>query len=231
MKLQPEANPRLGPKDKSRRMTYAEFMATDYELGSYYELADGRLCVWPFPELGHAMVADWLQSLFMDYRLEHKEVANFCTSKGYVTIPNRKRDTATRPDLSVYRGVPRLALNLTWRDISPLLVAEVTAPEHAEKDVSRNVRLYLQVPSIVEYWLIDARESLSYPTLRVHRRNGRKWKIIEVAPKESYTTPLLPGFELLNDHRHHYEGFFNRAKKHRKDQQGKAKPRAKEARR
>jgi Uma2 family endonuclease len=193
-----------GPADHGRRLSYDEFMAANYELGSYYELADGRLCVYPFPELGHAMVADWPQCLLLTYAEAHKDVVNFCTSKGYVIVPNRKRDTALRPDVAAYQNVPRFGRNLAWRDMSPFLVAEVTAPEHAEKDVGRNVRFYSQVPTIVEYWLVDARESLDYPTLRIHQRNGKKWKVVEVAPKEPYTTPLLPNFKLLNDHRAYY---------------------------
>ena len=219
MSPQPDEKPQLGPDNIGLRMTYAEFMAADYELGSYYELADGRLCAWPFPNPGHAMTADWLLSLLLDYSHGHEEVINFCGAKGYVTVPGRKRDTALRPDLAAYRGVPLFARNTTWQDISPLLVAEVTAPEHVDKDVGRNLRLYLQVPSIEEYWLVDGRDSLDYPTLRVHRRNGKKWKIIEVAPRAIYTTPLLPDFTLLNDHRRYCKDRFTPPK-----QRGTARP-------
>jgi len=61
--------------------------------------------------------------------------------------------------------------------------------------------LYFQVPSIWEYWLVDGLEDAERPSLRVHRRRGKRWHIIDVAAGETYTTKLLPGFELMLDPR------------------------------
>ena len=64
----------------------------------------------------------------------------------------------------------------------------------------RNVELYLRVPSIREYWIFDPRQDPDRPTLRVYRRRGSRWqRPVDVAPGETYTTPLLPGFALLLD--------------------------------
>jgi hypothetical protein len=35
--------------------------------------------------------------------------------------------------------------------------------------------------------------------LLAHRRHGKQWRIKEVPPGESYTTRLLPDFELIVD--------------------------------
>jgi hypothetical protein len=56
--------------------------------------------------------------------------------------------------------------------------------------------LYWQVPSIQEYWVFDLRPEAEH-RLTVHRRQKRKWKILLLAVGETYTTPLLPGFELV----------------------------------
>jgi hypothetical protein len=37
--------------------------------------------------------------------------------------------------------------------------------------------------------------------MRVHRRYGKRWKIIELAYGDTYTTRLLPGFALTIDPR------------------------------
>jgi hypothetical protein len=48
---------------------------------------------------------------------------------------------------------------------------------------------------------VDARDDPEQPTLRVHRRQGKKWVIKDFAFGETYTTSLLPGFRLLIDPR------------------------------
>ena len=69
------------------------------------------------------------------------------------------------------------------------------------KDLVRNVELYWLVGSIKEYWVFDAREDADHPSLRVYRRRGKKWQILDFGPKEIYTTRLFPGFELFLDSR------------------------------
>jgi hypothetical protein len=60
----------------------------------------------------------------------------------------------------------------------------------------------VQVPSIREYWILDAREGPNDPTLIVYRRRGAVWlKPRTFAYGETYTTSLLPRFKLLIDPR------------------------------
>jgi hypothetical protein len=61
----------------------------------------------------------------------------------------------------------------------------------------RNVGLHLQVPSIEEYWLLDSRDDPERPSLRVHRRFGGLWRVIDLGPARRYSTRLLPGVELI----------------------------------
>ena len=56
-----------------------------------------------------------------------------------------------------------------------MLVVEVVSSDR-EKDLVRNVALYLAVPSIREYWVIDPRPSADRPTLLVYRRRGARWQ-------------------------------------------------------
>jgi len=84
-----------------------------------------------------------------------------------------------------------------WRDYSPILVVEVVSPDTADKDLVRNRRLYLRVPGIREYWILDPRENPALPSMIVYRRQGTRWRRYDYAPGSTYTTRLLPGFELL----------------------------------
>src|SRR5262249_50698097 len=110
--------------------------------------------------------------------------------------------TNPEPDLAAYCGFPRDASlrDLSWDDISPILVIEIVSEDKPEKDLERNVDLYLHVPSIREYWILDPRTDADHPPMRVCRRRGQRWqRPIDIAPGETYTTKLLPGFQLLLD--------------------------------
>jgi Uma2 family endonuclease len=194
---------KLGPADHGRPMDLDEFMAGDYREGYQYELIDGKLYVSPQPNLPEDRVAEWLHYKVSVYSKAHLDIINYVTARARVFVPGRRRTTCPEPDLSAYRDFP-LDLSfrtVRWQDVSPLLVAEIMSAEDPDKDLVRNVALYLQVPTIREYWLLDTREDPERPTMTVHRRRGARWQIISVLPGETYTTRLLPGFELVLDPR------------------------------
>ena len=82
-----------------------------------------------------------------------------------------------------------------------MLVAEIPSADDSDKDLVRNVELYLEVPSIREYWILDPLLDPDAPGLRVYRRRGRsRQKPIDVPFGGVYETPrLLPGFRLVVD--------------------------------
>src|SRR5258708_10401086 len=77
-----------------------------------------------------------------------------------------------RSTLFHYTPLFRSLKQRRWQNVSPLLVAEVISEDTAEKDLERNVALYLLVPSIREYWIIDPRISPDEPTLTVYRHRN-----------------------------------------------------------
>ena len=156
------------------------------------------------PDLPHDSIEVWLYDQLVFYRHKHPEITNYVTAGGRVFVPGHQRATCPEPDIAAYESfpyhVPRRERN--WRTLSPILVIEVISPDTASKDLQRNVRLYLEVPSIREYWIVDQREDSDYPSLIVYRRRGTKWqKPIHVGPV-TYTTKLLPDFELKLDAPH-----------------------------
>jgi Uma2 family endonuclease len=195
---------KIGPADHGRPMTLDEFLTGSYEPGYKYELIDGKLYVSPEPNLPQGLIEHWLLRKLDRYSDEHPEVLNWLHSKTRVFVPGRRRVTCPEPDVAAYHDFPldRDYRDIRWQDVSPVLVVEVLSPEAPEKDLVRNVELYLQVPSIREYWILDCRDDPNHPTLLVYRRRGQRWqRPIDVAPGETYTTRLLPGFELLLDPR------------------------------
>jgi Uma2 family endonuclease len=183
-------------------MSYDEFMAGDYREGYKYEVIDGKLYVSPHPELAEARVEDWLHDRLGDYARERPDIINYISGKARVLVPGRRGATAPQPDLAAYRDFPRRPIRgPRWVDVSPVLVVEVVHGADTAKDLVRNVKLYRQVPSVQEYWMTDARDNPDRPSLRVHRRYGKRCRISDLAFGETYTTPLLPGFKLLIDPR------------------------------
>jgi Uma2 family endonuclease len=192
----------LTPKDQGRPLSLEEFERADGQEGYRYELIDGKLEVSPLPNLPHDLIADWLAEKLRDYRRRHPEVINRVKAPARVFLPERAAVTAPEPDVVAYHDFPSLRriADLRWQDVSPLLVAEVLSEDTADKDLVRNRDLYLQVPSIREYWILDPRASADQPTLTVYRRRGRRWqRPINVPAGGTYTTRLLPDFVLVLD--------------------------------
>jgi Uma2 family endonuclease len=195
---------KLRPADHGRTISAEEFEAARGEEGYRFELIDGKVVVSPVAELDHDSVLEWLNDHLKAYRLRHPEVINYVSTHSRVFVPDSPSLTLPQPDLAAYRNFPdHLPFDeRDWRDISPVLVVEVLSPDDAQKDLVRNVELYLQVPSVQEYWILDPRHGANQLTLRAYRRRGRRWlRPIEVAAGAEYSTRFLPGFALLIDPR------------------------------
>lgn len=192
---------KIGLLDHGRPMSLDEFLTGDYEEGYRYELIDGKLYVNPSPNVPESMVERWISLKLHDYSLDHLEIVNCVLLKSRVHVPGRRRTTIPEPDVAAYQGFPldRDFRALRWQDLSPILVVEILSADDPAKDLVRNVELYLQVPTIREYWVLDARLDPNQPSMRVYRRHGRQWRILDVTPGATYTTRLLPGFELILD--------------------------------
>jgi Uma2 family endonuclease len=194
---------RIGPLDHGLALTFEEFMAGDYEEGYQYELIDGRLYASPQANQPENWVQNWARTKLKLFSIAHPRIINHVTGPARVFVPGRPGITTPDPDIAAYRDFPlHLPIRkIRWQDLRPLLVGEVLSADDPGKDLVRNVELYWQVPSIKEYWVFDAREDADHPSLRVYRRRGKKWQILEFGPQDIYTTKLLPGFELILDSR------------------------------
>jgi Uma2 family endonuclease len=194
---------KLGPADDGRPLSYDDFMTAEYREGFRHELIDGRLAVGAQPNLRHDRYQEWLSFPLRVYVRQFPDVINYVGSAARVFVPGRDATTCPAPDVAAYRNLPLdLPLDAVgWQDVSPLLVAEVLSPDNPEKDLERNVELYLLVPSIKEYWILDHLADAERPTLHVYRRQGRRWRVLRYGYGETYTTKLLPGFELVIDPR------------------------------
>jgi Uma2 family endonuclease len=193
----------LTPADHGRALTLEDFLSAASQEGHRYEIIHGRLEVSPLPDLPHDELHDWLRDRLATYSREHPEVIARVKGPARVFLPDEDEGpTAPEPEVACYPAYPenRPIGERRWQDISPRLVVEIISADTADKDLQRNRRLYLGVPTIREYWIIDPRESHDRPTLLVYRRRGQRWgRVLTIPPGGTYTTPLLPGFTLVVD--------------------------------
>ena len=194
----------LTPADQGRELSWEEFASADTEGGFRYEMIEGRIEVSPVPNFQHDRVLSQLLSALYLYSAQHKDILPHVSARGCVFLPDPPRGiTAPEPDIAGYtdlfpEGTPEVEQD--WRNITPALVVEILSEGTEDKDLERNRRLYLQVPSIREYWIVDPRPSDDEPMMIVFRRRGTRW-----APRRillaggTYTTPMLPGFSLVMD--------------------------------
>jgi Uma2 family endonuclease len=197
------ATGKIGPKDHGRPMTLDEFLSADRTEGCRYELIDGELYVSPEADLPEAQDNLWIFTRLLLYARDFPDVINCVHPRARVFVPRRKRVTCPQPDVAAYHDFPvHLPIRkLRWQDVSPILVVEVLSSADPDKDLVRNVQLYWQVPTIKEYWVLDVRDDPDRPTLTVYRRRSKRWPVMHHSFGETYTTPLLPGFELIVDPR------------------------------
>jgi Uma2 family endonuclease len=195
---------KIGPSDHGRPMTLDEFEAAAATEGYQYELIDGQLYVSPQPDLPQNQLDEWMHTKLAVYSSSHLEVINYVSGKARVFVSGRPGVTNPEPDVAAYQNFP-LDLpfsELAWQDVHPVLVVEVLSVDDPDKDSVRNLKLYLQVPSIKEYWVIDSLlEGPERPHLRIYRRTSGRWRALHYGPGATYTTRLLPGFSLVVDPR------------------------------
>ena len=194
----------LTHEDHGRALSWEEFASADAQEGYRYEMIEGRIEVSPVPNLPHDIVMTRIWGALFIYSEQHKDILPYVSARGRVFLPDPPRGiTAPEPDIAGYtdffpEGTP--VADQDWHDISPAIVVEILSEGTEDKDLERNRRLYLQVPSIREYWIVDPRATANEPMMIVFRRRGTRWAPRRIVlAGETYTTAMLPGFSLVLD--------------------------------
>jgi len=199
--IMPLVQLKLGPADRDTPLSLDDFESAEYEPGYKYELIDGRLSVAPAPNLPENFLETWLYQELTVYHKRQPEILGYVTSKPRIFVEGRRRSTVPEPDIACYARIDLVGglRDLAWRDMRPILVCEILVDGDPAKDLVRNPELYLAVPSIKEYWVLDGRLDPERPTLIQHRRHGKRWVVREFPYGSTFTTKLLPGFSLRID--------------------------------
>src|SRR5581483_1578671 len=127
----------LGPADHGRPITREEFDAARGQEGYRYELIEGKVYVSPLPNLPHELIRKWIEEALRSYKRAHPDVLNFVTGPARVIVPGEEDATNPEPDLAGYRDFlqrPPFS-EVSWDDVSPILVGEIVFNDKPEKDL------------------------------------------------------------------------------------------------
>lgn len=194
---------RFGPADHGRPITDRQAESAEFVGGFKYEIIEGRLYVSPEPNFPEHFLENWIRDALGHYKTNHPEVINFIATKGRVFLPLATPATIPEPDIAAYANVPtdRPLRQTRWQILSPILVCEILVDGDLQKDLGRNPSLYLRVPSIQEYWVVNGAENPDEPSLIHYVRRGKRWAITTHPFGATFTPKVLPGFSLVIDPR------------------------------
>jgi Uma2 family endonuclease len=179
----------LGPEHAGILMTPEEFDAIEDADENYvYELIDGVLIVAPPPSEGERGPNEYLAQILRNYQDDHPQgsALNYTLSEHAIRTRNSRR----RADRVIWAGLGRTP-NVR-RDMPSIAIEFVSVGKRSRvRDYEAKRDEYLAA-GVVEYWVIDRFRR----QMTVFRRDGRRIAEVVIREADSYTTPLLPGFEL-----------------------------------
>lgn len=177
---------RIGPEHNGMAMTPEEFDAIEEWDENYrYELVRGVLVVSPPAGVGETKPNDELGYLLLRYRDMHPQGSALDDTTYEFTI--RTSTGRRRADRVIWAGLGRQPV---YRSDIPAVAIEWVARRKRDRQRDHiEKRDEYHEAGVREYWVIDRFRRI----MTVYR--GRDQEIV-VREGETYTTPLLPGFEL-----------------------------------
>lgn len=169
------------------RLTYDDFCLFPND-GKRHEIINGEHIVTPSPLTPHQRVVTRLTYYLMAFLEAHPLGEVFVAPFDVVF----SRFDVVEPDL-LYISKKRSRI-LTHKNVqgAPDLVVEVLSKGTADIDRETKLKLYERF-GVTEYWMIDPEK----PAAEIYRAAKKRMKLsAKLAPKDSLTSPLFPGFSL-----------------------------------
>lgn len=177
----------FGPASAGTLMTPREFDRAKFMEGYRYELVHGVLIVSPSPlenERDPNGELEYLLRLYRDTHAEGKALDATLAEQTVWTKANRRR-----AERIIWAGLG----HLPRRRETPTIVVEFVSAGKRDRmrDYEEKRDEYMEM-GVKEYWIFDRFQR----TLTVYAARGGKVKKEVLREKQTYTTELLPGFEL-----------------------------------
>jgi Uma2 family endonuclease len=173
-------------------MTADEFdRIVNYDERFNYELIHGVLVVTPIPSAAEADPNEELGTLLRNYQATHPHgsTLDLTLAERYVYTEDSRR----RADRLIWAGLSRLPD--LGRDVPTIVVEFVSRGKRDRlRDYEQKRREYLGL-GVKEYWVID-RFQRTLTIFRWQPHSSGAEETVVINDTASYTTALLPGFEL-----------------------------------
>ena len=178
----------LTPSDVDVELSREEFLEGDFDPQWRYERTQGRLVVMPPPEFGHHVAAMNFRDHLGAYRLTHLDSVEFVFQESHTVIDD---DTDRIPDIAVYLKSNRELPEFPFR--VPDVVFEIVSPGWAamKRDYEEKRDEYERL-GVREYAIVDRFDHRVTVLTLKDGQYAESW----LGPKETYTTPLLPGLSI-----------------------------------
>ena len=183
------APPRIGLESNGMLMTPEEFDAIeDYDDNYTYELVHGVLVVNPIPLAGEVGPNEFLGARLLGYQEYHPQgkTLDATLPERYVRVADGRR----KADRVIWAGLGRMPIE---REDPPTIAVEFVSQSKRDRrrDFEEKLAEY-PLAEVKEYWIIDRFQR----QMHAYRFYGRKRAPFVTSETGTYTTPLLPGFEL-----------------------------------
>jgi Uma2 family endonuclease len=177
----------LGPEANGMLLTPEEFDAAEFAEGWRYELIRGVLIVSPAPSRKERDPNEELGAWLRVYSQQHPQGGSLDATLSEETIPVDPE--RRRADRVIWAGLGRLP---EPSDPPTIVVEYVSAGRSSRRrDYEEKRTEYLAI-GVREYWVIDRFDR----TLTVFSQAAGSFETTTVREDQTYTTPLLPGFQL-----------------------------------
>ena len=177
----------LEPHSNGLLLSPWEFDAAEFEPGWRYELVNGVLIVNPPPSLKERDPNEELGRWLRNYQQSHPQGTSldFTVSEQTVHIGPHRR----RVDRAIWAGLGRLPHENETPTITVEFVSKGRRSRQRDYKIKRDE---YHSAGVREYWIIDRFERI----LTVNAFTRGTMATTVVLEQQTYTTPLLPGFEL-----------------------------------
>jgi len=178
---------RLGPRSAGLLLTLKEFDRARFKEGWRYELINGVLVVSPIPSRKERDPNEELGYWLRRYQEEHPQGSSLDLTLHEETL--KTKQNRRRADRVIWAGLGRLPAE----GERPTIIVEFVSwgKVNQERDYVAKRAEYRGI-GVREYWVVDRFRR----TLTVFIFSGESDQERVIQEKQSYETPLLPGFEL-----------------------------------
>ena len=178
---------RLGPRSAGVLLTTEEFDRARFVEGWRYELINEVLVVSPIPSLSERDPNEELGYFLRAYQESHPQGSALDLTIGEQTIETKKN--RRRADRVIWAGLGRLP----DPNETPTIIIELVSKGkiNRERDYVAKRAEYREI-GVKEYWIIDRFSKI----MTVCRFAADRDQELVFAADQTYTTTLLPGYEL-----------------------------------